>query len=134
MKRLHISSVIVIGAVATLISAIAPAAPNPNSEPSAPAGNCGTKDNPCPLQKWMSANMGPSSTEDPMPFDALASNFAKVASKSPGADYPEWQSIAKGGADAAKAKDAGKVKAACKSCHDKYKKQFKEKNREWSFP
>jgi hypothetical protein len=137
MKRLHISSVIVIGAVATLLVSVgAPAAPSPDSEPSAPSKEfaCGAKDKPCPLQAWMKANMGPSATEDPMPFDALAKNFKTIAGKSPGAAFGDWSKIANDGAAAAAAKDAGKVKGACKTCHDKYKKMFKDENRDMAFP
>src|SRR6266851_10007239 len=132
MKRLHISSVIVIGAVATLFSVVAPAAPNPDSEPSAPSKEfaCGAKDKPCPLQAWMKANMGPSSTEDPMPFDALAKNFKTIAGKSPGGEFPNWSKVANDGAAAAGKKDAGGVKGACKACHDQYKKKFKEEARD----
>ena len=136
MKRLHISSVIVIGAVATLFSVVAPAAPSPDSEPSAPSKEfaCGAKDKPCPLQAWMKANMGPSATEDPMPFDALVTNFGKIAGKSPGGSYPEWAAIANKGVAAAKGKNAKGVKDACKECHDKYKKMFKDENRDMAFP
>jgi hypothetical protein len=136
MKRLHISSVIVIGAVATLFSVVAPAAPNPDSEPSAPSKEfaCGAKDKPCPLQAWMKANMGPSATEDPMPFDALAKNFKTIAGKTPGTTYGDWAKIANDGAAAAGAKNAKGVKDACKACHDKYKKMFKDENRDMAFP
>ncbi len=136
MKRLHISSVIVIGAVATLFSAVAPAAPTPDIEPSAPSKEfaCGSKEKPCPLQAWMKANMGTSVTEDPMPFDALAKNFKTIAAKSPGAGFDTWSKIANDGAAAAAAKDGTKVKAQCKVCHDLYKKKFKDETRDMTFP
>ena len=137
MKRLHISSVIVIGALATLFSVVAPAAPNPDSEPSAPSKEfaCGPKDKPkCPLQAWMGANMGPSSTEDPMPFDALVKNFKTIAGKVPGTTYTDWAKDANDGATAAAAHKADGVKAACKACHDSYKKKFKDENRDMAFP
>jgi hypothetical protein len=138
MKRLHISSLIVIGigAVATFISSGAPAASSADDVHSAPSKEfaCGAKEKPCPLQAWMKANMGPSSTEDPMPFDALAKNFKTIAAKSPGADFGNWSKLANDGAAAAGKKDAPGVKAACKACHDQYKKKFKEEARDIAFP
>jgi hypothetical protein len=135
MKRFHISSVIVIGAVATLISSGAPAAPSDFSS-AAPSKEfaCGAKDKPCPLQAWMKANMGPSVTEDPPPWDTLVKNLKTIAGKSPGAGYPNWSKNANDGAAAAGKKDLAGVKAACKACHDDYKKKFKDENRDMSFP
>src|SRR5882762_5137209 len=107
MKRLHISSLIVIGmgAVATFVSSGAPAASSADDVHSAPSKEfaCGPKDKPkCPLQAWMTANMGASSTEKP-DFTALAASFRILAKKSPGAAFPEWSAIAtKGAADADK--------------------------------
>jgi hypothetical protein len=136
MKRLHISSLIVIGigAVAAFISSGAPAASSPDDVPSAPSKEfaCGPKDKPkCPLQAWMTANMGPSDQPD---FTTLAANFRIIAKKSPGADFPEWSSIATTAAKAADAKNLADVKSGCKNCHDKYKKKFKEEVRDIAFP
>jgi len=104
--------------------------------PSAAADDaCGTKENPCPLQKWMRQNMAPSNASGDMA--ALATDFDKVAKIAPdpkwnGADpKANWDAIAKAGQAAAKANDAAAVKAACKGCHDgfkdKYKAQFRTK-------
>ena len=135
MKRLHISSVIVIGAVATLFAASAPAAPS-DTPPAAPSKEfaCGAKEKPCPLQGWMKENMGPSVTEEPPPWDALAKNLKVIAGKSPGAAFPNWAKNANDGAAAAGKKDLAGVKASCKTCHDAYKKKFKEESRDMPFP
>jgi hypothetical protein len=96
---------------------------------------CGTKENPCPLQKWMRQNMAPANASGDMA--ALGTDFDKLSKLAPdpkwnGADAKaNWDAIAKAGQAAAKANDAAAVKAACKSCHDafkdKYKTQFRTK-------
>ncbi len=104
--------------------------------PSASAEDaCGTKENPCPLQKWMRQNMASAMSSGDM--TALGAAFDKVSKISPdpkwnGADAKaNWDAIAKAGQAAAKANDAAGVKAACKGCHDgfkdKYKAQFRTK-------
>jgi hypothetical protein len=104
--------------------------------PSASAEDaCGSKENPCPLQKWMRQNMAAANASGDMA--ALATDFDKVAKIAPdpkwnGADAKaSWDAISKAGQAAAKAGDAAAVKAACKSCHDafkdKYKAQFRTK-------
>ena len=102
---------------------------------SADDGTCGTKENPCPLQKWMRQNMAAANSSGDMA--ALATDFDKVSKMAPdpkwnGSDAKaNWDAIAKAGIAAAKANDAAAVKAACKSCHDtfkdKYKAQFRTK-------
>jgi len=67
-----------MGAVATFVSSGAPAASSADDVHSAPSKEfaCGPKDKPkCPLQAWMTANMGASSTDQP-DFTALAANFS----------------------------------------------------------
>ena len=115
-----------------LVGAAALAAAPPASADDA---TCGSKENPCPLQKWMRQNMAPANSSGDMA--ALATDFDRVAKLSPdpkwnGSDAKaNWDAIAKGGQAAAKANDAAAVKAACKSCHDafkdKYKAQFRTK-------
>jgi hypothetical protein len=116
-------------------AAVIGAAPSLASAADAPAGQCGSKENPCPLQKWMRENMGgPMSSGD---FAALEASFTKAAGFAPDKSWnggdakANWDSISKAGAEAAKKKDQPAVKAACKSCHDafkdKYKAQFRTK-------
>jgi hypothetical protein len=134
MKRLHISSVIVIGAAATLFSVVAPASPAPEAAPSAPSKEFAcSKDKSCPMQKWMKANLGAAlASED---FDGLAKGLEYVAGHAP-AGYPEWKKIATQGAEAAKKKDMAGVKKSCDGCHKeplKYRDKYKDENRDAPF-
>ena len=87
-----------------------------------PAAACGSKENPCPLQKWMRANMGAALAANDLA--SLAQSLDKIASASPDASWT-WTAIAKKGAQAARGGDLKAVKAACKSCHDAYKEPYK---------
>jgi hypothetical protein len=95
------------------------------------AGSCGTTDNPCPLQKWMRANMGaPLAAGD---MDALGRSLSHVAASNPDATWTTWTQIATQGAAAAAAKDMTGVKASCKSCHDAFKDKYKAQYRPKAF-
>jgi hypothetical protein len=96
----------------------------------------GTKENPCPLQKWMRANMGAASAAGDNA--ALAVAYDKVVALNPDPGWATkpggngWVDIAKAGAKAARAGDTAGAKAACKACHDpdrgwkdQYKKSFR---------
>jgi len=76
-----------------------------------------------PLGKWMKPNMGaPLAGQD---FPTLVQSFDLVASKPPpGTDYPQWATMSKAGSAAAAKQDVPGVKAACKQCHDSYKKKY----------
>src|SRR5690348_1098204 len=89
---------------------------------SADAAACGTKENPCPLQKWMRANMGTAAAAEDTA--ALAKALDKAATFSPDASWT-WNKIAADGAAAAKKGDLAGAKASCKSCHDAYKDKYK---------
>jgi hypothetical protein len=99
---------------------------------------CGSKENPCPLQKWMRQNMGASNASGDMA--ALASDFDKVAKIAPdpkwngGDAKANWDAISKAGVVAAKANDAAAVKAACKACHDAFKDDYKKRFRTKAVP
>jgi hypothetical protein len=99
---------------------------------------CGTKENPCPLQKWMRQNMAPANASGDMA--ALGANFDKVSRLAPdpkwnGSDAKaNWDAIAKAGQTAAKANDVAAVKAACKSCHDSFKDKYKAQFRTKAVP
>jgi hypothetical protein len=132
MKRIHISSLIVIGAVTTFLSSRAPAAQPSDAAPSAPTKDfaCGTKENPCPMQKWMKANMAPAAANGDA--DALAKALDYVAKHAPpGLD--KWTSIANEGKEAAGKKDIDGAKKSCKTCHDMYKNKYKEEMRDRAF-
>lgn len=85
--------------------------------------SCGTSDAPCPLQKWMRANMGtPLAAGD---TDALGKALDHIATLSPDASWTAWAQSASAGSLAAKSKDMAGVKASCKSCHDAFKDKYK---------
>jgi hypothetical protein len=117
---------VLIGA-ATVAAAPAPAMADP------PPACAGTKEDPCPLQKWMRQNMAAANASGDMA--ALATAFTKLATLSPdkswnGSDANKnWDAISNAGAAAAKAGNATDAKAACKKCHDLYKAPFKDKFR-----
>ena len=48
--------------------------------------------------------------------------------------YPNWVSIAKDGANAARAADLDAVKAACRGCHEQYKKKYRAEMRSRPIP
>ena len=115
-----------LASVATvrLASADGPSqAPAPAPAPAA----CGTSDNPCPLQKWMRANMGaPLASGDTA---ALGKALDHAATLSPDPTWTTWSQFAKQGSTAAAAKDLNGVKASCKSCHDAFKDKYKSQFR-----
>jgi len=133
MTRIHISSLIVIGAVITFLSSRAPAAQPSDITPDAPSKDyaCGDKGKPpCPMQAWMKANMAPAAANGDT--DALAKNLDYVAGHAP-AGFTDWSKIAKEGAAAAKKKDIDGAKKSCKTCHDMYKAKYKEEMRDNKF-
>ncbi len=85
---------------------------------------CGKKPLPdCPMQAWMKANTSAAmSSKD---FAALEVALKKTATLAPGAGYPNWISISKDGAEAARTQDIGALKASCRGCHDQYKSKYK---------
>ena len=113
----------------TTVSATASVAPS-DAGPSGPT--CGKKPLPdCPLQGWMKKNMEPamSSTD----FPDLATQLDKTATFAP-PGMPNWASISKDGAKAARAADLGGVKASCRGCHDQYKNKYKTEMRTRAVP
>lgn len=90
-------------------------------------GECGKKPLPdCPLQGWMKANMNPPALAGDTA--ALAVALEKASTFAP-PGYTNWASISKDGAKAAKAGDLAAAKASCRSCHDQYKKKYKDELR-----
>jgi outer membrane biosynthesis protein TonB len=109
---------------ASVAKAAPPAKPAPTAAP-APGEECGSKENPCPMQRLMRGQMAGAQSAE-----ALEAAFTKVAGLSPSGGWA-WASIAKKGAELAKAGDVAGSKAQCKACHDQhkdaYKKQFRAK-------
>lgn len=95
--------------------------PAPKVAPVA-SSDCGSKDNPCPMQKLM-RGFGAASTPD-----ALEAAFNRIAAVSPNAGW-QWSAIAKKGAELAKAGDTATAKKQCKACHDQYRDAYKSQYR-----
>src|SRR5436190_21652748 len=102
MKRLYISSLIVIGAVTTLFSSRAPAAQPSDAAPSAPSKEFAcSKDKSCATFKWMKANMAPAAANGDAPALAIALKYvSEHAPSEPGIE--KWKTIASEGEAAAK--------------------------------
>jgi hypothetical protein len=100
---------------------------------SADGATCGaTGQPPCPLQKWMRANLGAASTNG----DAagLATGLTKTAALNPDPSWTDWVKISNDGAAAAGKGDIAGAKASCNSCHQKYKADYKAKYRMKAVP
>lgn len=93
---------------------------------------CGSKENPCPLQKWMRQNMAPALAAGDNA--GLAAALDKVAKISPDASWSTWSTLSKQGSDAAKKGDLAGAKASCKGCHDAYKDKYKAQHRTQAAP
>ena len=87
---------------------------------------CGRKDDPCPLQKWMRANMRAAMAANDLP--GLARAFDAMASASPDPSWT-WSAIAAGGASAARGGDLPRVKLACTTCHASYETPYRARFR-----
>jgi hypothetical protein len=82
---------------------------------------CGAKgQEPCPMQKWMKAEIGVASAEADLP--KIAEGLAVIAAKDPG--FPEWKAISEEGLAKAKAGDLDGARMSCRKCHDKYKRIY----------
>ena len=102
---------------------------------SAQDASCGSKTNPCPLQKWMQDNVGSKLADGNLA--AVATSLDKVATMSPDPSWTDWAKFAKDGATAARTGgDSGTqgAKQACKACHDKYKNDYKTRFRTKAVP
>ena len=102
---------------------------------SAQDASCGSKTNPCPLQKWMQDNVGSKLADGNLA--AVATSLDKVATMSPDPSWADWAKFAKDGAAAARTGgDTGTqgAKQACKACHDKFKSDYKTRFRTKAVP
>jgi hypothetical protein len=96
--------------------------------PAKAALTCGDRPLPaCPLNAWMKANTSPAIIAED--FDGLAAAFEKVVGFAP-EGYPNWASISRDGADAARAQSLDGAKAACRGCHTQYKDKYKRELRD----
>jgi hypothetical protein len=109
---------------ATAGSATAATAPKPAvaAAPPRPKGECGDKNNPCPLQRWMRVNIAPAvAANDPQ---VLAKALDRLAAFSPDPSW-NWAPIAKAAAAAARRGDMTEARKSCQGCHNAYKEQWK---------
>ena len=115
-------------------TAAAPPAPPPPITPPKPAlttsavpsGPCGSKLNPCPLQRWMRKNIAPAVTANDT--QALARALDRAAAFSPDGSW-RWAEIAKTGAEFARQGDMSAARKSCKGCHVLYKATWKSSYR-----
>jgi hypothetical protein len=79
----------------------------------------------CPLKAWMKANCAAAVTAGDL--DALGYAFDRIATFAPpeSAGFANWVSIARDGADAARAASMVGVKGACRGCHQQYKDRYR---------
>lgn len=92
---------------------------------------CGNPGQPhCPLQEWMRATLQTYLIrEDASNLPRLATALDKLVNASP-AEYPNWGSLARRGAEAARRHDFPALKAVCAGCHDAYRTDFRGRMRE----
>lgn len=104
------------------------AVPPPADDAGAPAAAavvtaCGTKADPCPMQRFMHGAMETAHTPD-----TLTAAFTRVAGMSPDPAWA-WVAIATRGADLANAGDVGGAKGQCQACHDAYRERYRALHR-----
>jgi hypothetical protein len=90
---------------------------------SADSTGCGSRPNPCPLQRFMHGAMETAHTAD-----TLTAAFTRVAGMSPDPAWA-WVAIATRGADLANAGEVAGAKAQCKACHDAYQEPYRQLHR-----
>jgi hypothetical protein len=66
-------------------------------------------------------------------FVALVPALDRVAAFSP-PGYPNWGSIARDGASAARVENLDAVKASCRGCHNQYRDRYKREMRDQKLP
>ena len=98
----------------------------PVARPASIDPNCGGRDNPCPLQRWMRFNMAPALAAKNAA--ALAAALDRSAGFAPGGNG-DWQNIAKTAAAAARAGDIEEARKSCRACHGAFKAMWREKYR-----
>jgi hypothetical protein len=89
-----------------------------------------------PLQNWMKNNMTPPMKSKD--WQGMAASLEHAATLAPPnyatTGYVNWVSIAKDGANAARAADLEAVKAACRGCHEQYKNKYRTEMRSRPVP
>jgi hypothetical protein len=91
------------------------------------SANCGAPSLPdCPLQGFMKANALVAINAKRL--DRLEEVLWRIAALAPG-EYPEWGSIARAGAEAAKNGKLEDVRVSCKKCHEAYRAPYRRDHR-----
>ena len=86
-----------------------------------------------PMKDWMKKEVVAAKTAgDAAKLEAL---MIKLGKSVPDAkDFPKWEEYSKKAAAAAKGGNKDEINAACKACHEDYRKLFKEKYRSTPAP
>lgn len=99
------------------------ASPTSEQMPStAPSGSANGDAGGETLQEWMNAHVTPPTIRSDLA--SLASALDRVATFAP-PGYPNWASISRDGAEAARSGDLDAAKASCRACHDQYRTKYK---------
>lgn len=84
---------------------------------------CGSKSDPCPMQRFMRGAMATAHTPE-----TLTAAFTRAAGMSPDPTWA-WVAIATRGADLANAGNVAAAKAQCNACHDVYREPYRALHR-----
>lgn len=107
--------------------------PATSSASPAPSGSarfaCGSKEDPCPMQKWMKENIGKAKKAGEK--DQVAAHFKTISEHAP-PGYDQWKSIAEEGIKASS--DLDKAGDVCKKCHDLYQTPYRNDLRDKPWP
>lgn len=114
-------------------STAAPPAASSSAPAAAPSGSarfaCGSKEDPCPMQKWMKENIGKAKKAGEK--DKVAADFKTISEHAP-PGYDQWKSIAEEGIKASS--DLDKAGDVCKKCHDLYQTPYRNDLRDKPWP
>jgi hypothetical protein len=112
------------------------ATPTPTPAPSSSSSSAAADAGSFPLQVWMKQNMTP--RMNAKDWQGMADSLERAATLAPPnyatTGYVNWVSIAKDGANAARAADLEAVKAACRGCHEQYKTKYRTEMRARPLP
>ena len=116
-------AVIVRAAPADASVAMVANAPAAATDFAAPGVTCGSRTDPCPMQRFMHGALATAHTAE-----TLTAAFTRVAGMSPDPAW-SWVAIATRGADLANAGDLAGAKAQCGACHAAYREPYRARYR-----
>jgi hypothetical protein len=108
---------------AGLVAPVVVVTPAPAPAVAGTAATCGSKADPCPMQRFMHGALATAHTAD-----TLTAAFTRVAGMSPDPSWA-WVAIATRGADLANAGDLRAAKGQCTACHDAYRETYRTLHR-----